>query len=154
MMETNNTNGIDVQIEGMLEQMKADISKQVKQELQGKGITIIDNSYDGFKEVAKLMDTYEAKVEKIQAEIKHNEETYSENVCKVKNYELHLDEEELKQDTIKELDEVVKKGFDAFITSEKRASGTVYYIVLVREDKTGNVAERLRSAGYDCYAVD
>lgn len=52
------------------------------------------------------------------------------------------------------LDEVMKKGFDAFITSEKRASGTVYYIVLVREDKTGNVADRLRSAGYDCYAVD
>ena len=52
------------------------------------------------------------------------------------------------------LDEVMKKGFDAFITSEKRASGTTYYIVLVREDKTGNVADRLRSAGYDCYAVD
>ena len=107
-MQEQNTN-VDVQIEGMLEQMKADISKQVKQELQGKGITIIDNSYDGFKDVVKLIDTYESKVEKIQADIKYNEETYSDSVCKVKNYELHLDEEELKQDTMKALDETIEK---------------------------------------------
>lgn len=109
-METNNTNGIvDTQIEGMLDSLKKDISQQVKQELQEKGITIIDNSYDGFKDVKKLMDTYDSKIEKIQAEIKHNEETYSDSVCKVKNYELHLDEEELKQDTMKALDETIEK---------------------------------------------
>ena len=51
-------------------------------------------------------------------------------------------------------DEVKAKGFDAYITTEKRASGTVYFIVLVREDKTGNVADRLRSSGYDCYGVE
>ncbi len=51
-------------------------------------------------------------------------------------------------------EEVKSKGFEPFITSEKRASGTTYYLVLVNEDKTGNVADRLRSAGYDCYAVD
>lgn len=51
-------------------------------------------------------------------------------------------------------DEVKSKGFDAYITTETRASGTTYFIVLVREDKTGNVADRLRSSGYDCYAVE
>ena len=51
-------------------------------------------------------------------------------------------------------DEVKAKGFDAYITTETRASGTTYYIVLVREDKTGNVADRLRSSGYDCYGVE
>ena len=51
-------------------------------------------------------------------------------------------------------DEVKAKGFDSYITTEKRASGTTYYIVLVREDKTGNVADRLRSSGYDCYGVE
>lgn len=51
-------------------------------------------------------------------------------------------------------DEVKAKGFDSYITTEKRASGTTYYIVLVKEDKTGNVADRLRSSGYDCYAVE
>ena len=52
------------------------------------------------------------------------------------------------------VDEVKAKGFDAYITTEKRASGTTYYIVLVYEDKQGNVADRLRSSGYDCYAVE
>ena len=51
-------------------------------------------------------------------------------------------------------DEVKAKGFDSYITTEKRASGTTYYIVLVREDKNGTVADRLRSSGYDCYGVE
>ena len=51
-------------------------------------------------------------------------------------------------------DEVKAKGFDSYISTEKRASGTTYYIVLVREDKNGNVADRLRSSGYDCYGVE
>ena len=51
-------------------------------------------------------------------------------------------------------DEVKAKGFDSYITTEKRASGTTYFIVLVREDKSGNVADRLRSSGYDCYGVE
>ncbi|MBR5645252.1 MAG: SPOR domain-containing protein [Treponema sp.] len=45
------------------------------------------------------------------------------------------------------------KGFTANITSETRASGTTYYIVLVKDDGTGT-ADKLRSAGYDCYPVE
>ncbi|MCQ2591800.1 MAG: SPOR domain-containing protein [Treponema sp.] len=51
-------------------------------------------------------------------------------------------------------DELKKKSFDAFVVSEKRASGTTYYIVLVNEDSNGSVADKLRSSGYDCYPVD
>ena len=50
-------------------------------------------------------------------------------------------------------EEVKQKGFNAYVTSEKRASGTTYYIVLVKDDGTGT-ADKLRSAGYDCYPVD
>ena len=50
-------------------------------------------------------------------------------------------------------EEVQKKGFDAYVTSEVRASGTTYYIVLVKDDGTGT-ADKLRSAGYDCYPVE
>lgn len=107
-MQEQNTN-VQQQIDGMMEQMKADISKQVKQELQEKGITVIDNSYDGFKDVVKLVNTYESKVEAINKEIAHNTETYSDSVCKVKNYELHLDLQDAKDDTLKELDEVITK---------------------------------------------
>ena len=50
-------------------------------------------------------------------------------------------------------EEVQKKGFDAYVISETRASGTTYYIVLVKDDGTGT-ADKLRSAGYDCYPVE
>lgn len=52
------------------------------------------------------------------------------------------------------VDELKSKGFEAYTTSETRASGTTYNIVLVNEDKSGNMADKLRNAGYDCYAVD
>lgn len=52
------------------------------------------------------------------------------------------------------VDELKSKGFEAYTTSETRASGTTYYIVLVNEDKSGNMADKIRNAGYDCYAVD
>ncbi len=50
--------------------------------------------------------------------------------------------------------ELAKKGFDCYITEETRASGTTYYIVLTDDDASGTQAEKLRSAGYECYAVD
>ena len=50
-------------------------------------------------------------------------------------------------------EEVQKKGFDAYTISETRSSGTTYYIVLVKDDGTGT-ADKLRSAGYDCYPVE
>ncbi len=51
-------------------------------------------------------------------------------------------------------EEVQKKGFDAYVTSEVRASGTTYFIVLVKDDGTNTTADKLRSAGYDCYPVE
>ena len=51
-------------------------------------------------------------------------------------------------------EELKKKGFESYITTEKRASGTTYYIVLVNENASKDIADRLRSAGYDCYPVD
>lgn len=49
--------------------------------------------------------------------------------------------------------ELISKGFEAYVTNEKRASGTTYFIVLV-DDKSGNTADKLRSNGYECYVVD
>ena len=51
-------------------------------------------------------------------------------------------------------EEVKQKGFDAYIISEKRASGTIYYIVLVKDDGSGTTADKLRSSGYDCYLYE
>lgn len=79
-------------------------------------------------------------------------ESASESPAKFSKWQLGLFRTESNAKVLAE--EVRAKGFDSYITKETRASGNTYFVVLVKEDKTGNVAERLRSAGYDCYAVD
>src|SRR5574344_1403460 len=58
------------------------------------------------------------------------------------------------EDNAKSLVEKLKtKGFAAKITTEKRASGTTYYIVVVDENKDGTIGLKLRDAGFECYPV-
>ena len=49
--------------------------------------------------------------------------------------------------------EVNKKGFNSYVTAETRSSGTTYYLVLIN-DGEGNLSDRLRSSGYECYVVE
>lgn len=74
----------------------------------------------------------------------------SEN--KITKLQLGLFRTENNANLLKE--ELIKKGFAAYITTEKRASGTTYYIVLVNENSQNTVANQLRSAGYECYVLD
>lgn len=50
------------------------------------------------------------------------------------------------------IERVREKGFAAYSFSEQRASGTVYYIVVV-DDTDGSTAKRLREAGFECYEL-
>ena len=52
------------------------------------------------------------------------------------------------------VEELKSKGFDSYVTTEKRSSGTTYYIVLTHENKERTLADKLRSSGYECYIVD
>ena len=105
-MENNN---INQQIDNSFEQMKAEISQQVMTELASKGIDIIENDYNAGAEVAKLINSYNATINDIEAQIDQNNEQYKESVARVKNYELHLDKQDLKQDTINKLDSILVK---------------------------------------------
>ena len=51
------------------------------------------------------------------------------------------------------VDQAAAKGFKAYITTEKRPSGTTYYLVVVDENKAGTMGAELRNAGFDCYPV-
>ena len=51
------------------------------------------------------------------------------------------------------VDQLKMKGFAAHITTEKRPSGTTYYIVVVDENKDGSVGAELRNAGFECYPL-
>ena len=46
-----------------------------------------------------------------------------------------------------------EKGFDAYIQEETRESGTTYYLVMVDENSEGNMALKLKSAGFESYPV-
>jgi hypothetical protein len=51
------------------------------------------------------------------------------------------------------MEQLKKKGFSARIATEKRPSGTTYYIVVVDENKDGTMGNELRNAGFECYGV-
>ena len=102
-------NEVNQQIDNSFDQMKAEISQQVMTELASKGIDIIEKDYNAGAEVAKLINSYNATIGDIEAQIDQNNEQYKESVARVKNYELHLDKQELKQDTINKLDSILEK---------------------------------------------
>jgi hypothetical protein len=58
----------------------------------------------------------------------------------------------------KNADEIVQKarakGFDAYCYSEKRASGTTYFIVAVDENESLTMGKKLKDAGFDCYTIE
>lgn len=105
----NVNNEVNNEINNTFEQIKAEISQQVMTELASKNIDVIAKDYDSGAEVAKLINSYNATINNIEAQIDHNNEQYKESVARVKNYELHLDKQDLKQDTINKLDSILVK---------------------------------------------
>ena len=102
-------NEVNQQIDNTFEQMKAEISQQVMTELASKGIDVIEKDYNAGAEVAKLINSYNATLGDIEKQINQNNEKYKESVARVKNYELHLDKEDLKRETIDKLDSILVK---------------------------------------------
>ena len=102
-------NEVNQQIDNTFDQMKAEISQQVMTELASKGIDVIEKDYNAGAEVAKLINSYNATMGDIEAQIDQNNEQYKESVARVKNYELHLDKQDLKKDTLDKLDSILEK---------------------------------------------
>ena len=105
----NVNNEVNNEINNTFEQIKTEISQQVMSELASKNIDVIEKDYNAGAEVAKLINSYNATIGDIEAQIDHNNEQYKESVARVKNYELHLDKQDLKQDTINKLDSILEK---------------------------------------------
>lgn len=107
MMKMNNE--LNQQIDNTFDQMKAEISQQVMEELASKGIDIIEKDYNAGAEVFRLINSYNATMNDIEAQMDNNNEKYKESVARVKNYELHLDKQDLKRETIDKLDSILEK---------------------------------------------
>ena len=104
-METD----MNKQIDNTFEAMKAEIAQEVGTILASKGVEIIENGYDAGKSVVKLMQSYNEQMDAIDMQMKHNSETYREDKARVANYNLKLDKDDLKRDTLAELDNIVAK---------------------------------------------
>ena len=102
-------NEVNEQINNEFDQIKAEISQQVMTELASKGIDIIEKDYNAGAEVAKLINSYNATLGNIEVQMDANNEKYKESVARVKNYELHLDKQDLKRETIDKLDSILEK---------------------------------------------
>ena len=120
-------NNINQEIDNAFDQMKAEISQQVMTELASKGIDIIEKDYNAGAEVAKLINSYNATIGDIEAQIDQNNEQYKESVARVKNYELHLDKQDLKQDTINKLDSILEKQQMAYEQEVKEKQADPLY---------------------------
>lgn len=102
-------NNINQEIDNTFEQMKAEVTQQVMSELASKNVDVIAKDYDAGAEVFKLINAYNATINDIDAQIDQNNQKYKESVARVKNYELHLDKTDLKNETIDKLDEILEK---------------------------------------------
>ena len=105
----NVNNEVNNEINNTFEQIKTEISQQVMSELASKNIDVIAKDYDAGAEVAKLINSYNATIGDIEAQMEHNNEQYKESVARVKNYELHLDKQDLKKETLDKLDSILAK---------------------------------------------
>ena len=105
----NVNNEVNNEINNTFEQIKTEISQQVMSELASKNIDVIAKDYDAGAEVAKLINSYNATLGDIEKQINQNNEKYKESVARVKNYELHLDKQDLKNETLDKLDSILEK---------------------------------------------
>ena len=95
------------EMDKLMEDMKAQISAEVKAELQEKGIEVIPLDYSAGTEIVKLVDEYKKAIDDIDKKIEYNEKTYKDS--KVMNFELGLDKKDLKRETLEKLDKTLEK---------------------------------------------
>ena len=97
------------QVNELMDNMKAQISAEVKAELQEKGIEIVPMDYSAGVEIVKIVDEYQATIKKLDDEMKHNEATYKADIVKMKNIELQLDKKDALYEANKKLDKTLEK---------------------------------------------
>lgn len=109
MEQENKQAQVNEEMDAMMEQMKKDVTAQVTDMLKNKGITVIPNDYSAEKEMVEIVEKYQATIKKLDAEMKHNEETYKADIVKMKNIELQLDKNDALYEANKKLDDIIKK---------------------------------------------
>ena len=102
-------NNINEQIDNELDKIKAEVTQQVMAELAQRNVDVIERDYDAGAEVVKLINKYNDTMADIDKQIAYNTQTYREDKSRIMNYELKLDRDDLKRDTLAQLDDILVK---------------------------------------------
>ena len=100
--------------EQQFEQLKQDIAREVREELLCQNVTVIDDNYNAEQNVVDIINKFNADKQAIEDKITYNYDTYKPSKAEVENYCLKMDLDELKAETLKELDEVARKQMLVF----------------------------------------
>ena len=106
-------NSTNLNTEQQYEQLKADIAREVREELLSQNIEVIDDNYNAEQNVVDIISKYNADKQAIEDKIAYNYDIYKTDKAEVENYCLRMDLQELKAETLEELDKVAEK--QAFI---------------------------------------
>ena len=105
-MENSN---VENTINEIYDNIATEVAEQVKTDLTGR-VTIIPTGYNPEQDVVGIVQQYNVEKDKIEKEVEYNNSTFKEEVAKIKNYELRLDLQDLKEDTLKKLADVTVKA--------------------------------------------
>ena len=106
-------NSTNLNTEQEFEQLKANIAREVREELLSQNVTVIDDNYNAEQDVVGIINKYNTDKSSIEDAIKYNYDTYKTDKAEVENYCLRMDLQELKAETLDKLDKVAEK--QAFI---------------------------------------
>ena len=102
-------NSANLNTEQQFEELKADIAREVREELLCQNVTIIDDNYNAEQNIVDIINKFNTDKQAIEDKIKYNYDTFRSDKAEVENYCLRLDLQELKADTLEALDEVAGK---------------------------------------------
>ena len=102
-------NSANLNTEQQFKELKADIAREVRQELLNHNIEVIDDNYNAEQNVVDIINKYNTDKQAIEDTIAYNYDTYKTDKAEVENYCLRMDLQELKAETLDKLDEVAEK---------------------------------------------
>ena len=96
-----------------IENIKSEIANEVLTELQKAGATVVKSSYNGFEELAKILNRFDKYMSKYNSEVDRITKRYSDKIRLEKIHELDVDLQGEKSWIGIELNSIVEKDIKA-----------------------------------------
>ena len=100
---------VDTVVDTTMEDLRAKVTKEVMEELERAGATVVKSNYDGFSELSKVLNKFDNNVKKYNEEVARIRQRYSSEVAFQKVNELDLDLQSQKSWAKIDLDGIVEK---------------------------------------------